>query len=73
MEQKDAKSEISKDVDAGDYNVTFYTMPKQGFRVKISGGFMSSIILTRKEVRLLQPALAKASQLVDYVDSQIKF
>lgn len=68
----DARSEV---VVAGEYKVVFSTSPQYGFAISIGkdGGVSSFdvIVLDRSQAMEFQPNLAKAHELLQFVDSKI--
>lgn len=74
--QKAAKDDKPDSVTAGAFKVTFRTSPKYGFSVNInkaSGLSRSHFSLSRLEAINLQPSLAKASKMIEFIDHKIDF
>lgn len=74
--QSEASGETSNEVDAGDYKILFLTSPKYGFSIRIGDATstrMTSVILSKEEAMKLQPELAKAESMVNFVKERINF
>lgn len=74
--QSDANVDTSNEVDAGEYNVLFYTSKKYGFAVRIgddSSTRLTSITLSKDEALKLQIELVKAESMINFVKSKINF
>ena len=74
--QSDANVDTSNEVDAGEYNVLFYTSKKYGFSVRIgddSSTRLTSITLSKDEALKLQIELVKAESMINFVKSKINF
>ena len=69
-----SKEDVSKEVEAGEYTVTFRQSVQYGFSVVIAekGTFsLGRIHLERKEARAFAPHLRKAKAMADFLDQKL--
>jgi hypothetical protein len=73
-EMKSSDKEVSENVDAGKYKITFHNDPKYGFSVWIEDGdldFSQPSSFDRTSAKAFAPLLIQARKLADMVDQKI--
>lgn len=74
--QKGTAEDISESVSAGDYKVIYRTSVKYGFSVNIiksSGYSMDRLSLEKSEAIKFQKFLAKAPNMIEFINTKVKF